>query len=129
MEQGILTEVKESELVRQMVEEVVSPKGYNDIKANVEDFETPARLTRQRDGEEESFIPDATGVLNGRKSYFELALKTDAIRQVVTKWQLMSSVASYKRGKLFLVVPRGHFAFTNRLLNKYPIEAEIIKMD
>lgn len=128
MEQGILTEVKESALIRQMVEEVVTPKGYNDIKANIEDYETPARLSRRKDDEEEAFIPDATGVLNGRKSYFELALKTDSIRQVVTKWQLMSNVASFKRGKLFLVVPRGHFAFASRLLNQYPIEAEIIKM-
>jgi hypothetical protein len=129
MEQGILTEAKEAGLIRQMVEEVISPKGYNDVKANVDDFETPAKLTRRKDGEEEYFIPDATGVLNGRKSYFELAVKTDAVRQVVTKWQLMSSVANFKRGKLFLVVPRGHYAFASRLLGQYPIEAELVKMD
>ena len=126
MEDGILTEVKKPTLIKKVVDKVVSPRGFKKIKANVEDFDTPAKLQRERD--EESYIPDITGVINGRKSYFELSLKTDKIRQVVTKWKLLSRIAGFKRGKLYLIVPRGHYAFTNRVLDKYPIEAKIIRI-
>ncbi len=126
MEEGILTEVKKPTLIKKVIDKVVSPRGYKKIKANVEDFNTPSKLNRERN--DESFIPDITGVRNGRKSYFELALKTDKIRQVVTKWKLLSRMATFKRGKLFLIVPRGHYAFTNRILKKYPIEAKIVRI-
>lgn len=126
MEEGILTEEKKPKLIQKVIDEIVSPRGYKNIRANAEEFDTPARLNRERD--DEVYIPDITGVINGRKSYFELSIKTDKIRQIVTKWKLLSKLASFKRGKLFLVVPRGHYAFTNRVLNKYPIEAKIIRM-
>jgi len=126
MEEGILTEVKKPTLIKKVIEEVVNPRGFKKIKANVEDFNTPSRLNRERD--EESFIPDITGVRNGRKSYFELALKTDKKQQVVTKWKLLSRLATFKRGKLFLIVPSGHYAFTSRLLKKYPIEAKVVRL-
>ncbi len=129
MEEGILTveQQKGSELIREVVDKIVSPRGYKDIRANLEDYDTPSKLSRAGE-DDEAFIPDITGVLNGRKSYFELALKTDKVRPVVTKWKLLSNMAKFKNGKLFLIVPRGHFAFTSRLLNKYPIQAEVIKL-
>ncbi len=130
MEEGILTvhQEKDSDMIRQVVEEVVSPRGYKDIRANLEDYESPSKLMRRQGDEEEFFIPDATGVINGRKSYFELALKTDKVRQVVTKWKLLANMAAFKRGKLFLIAPRGHYAFASRLLNKYAIQAEIVRL-
>lgn len=115
-------------MIRDIVENFISRKGYNNIRANLEDFETPAKLTRRVKGEEESFIPDATATMNGRKSYFEVSLKTENTRPVVTKWKLLSNLASLKNGKFFLLVPRGHMAFTNRLVTQYTIEAEIVKL-
>ena len=126
MENGILTNAKDEVLVRKMIDKVIVPKGYQNVKANTEGFDTPAKLTRPN--EEEAFIPDATATLNGRKSYFELAQKTDDLQEVVTKWKLLSNLASYKDGKLFLVVPHGNLAFTNRILDNYPIRAEVVKL-
>ncbi len=130
MDTGILTEEKDVALIQQMVEEIVAPRGYKDIKANFGDYETPARLSRKNsNGEDtESFIPDATGVINGRKSYFELAMKSDSQQATITKWKLMSSIAHFKRGKLYLIAPRGHYAFVDRLLKLYPINAEVLKL-
>ncbi|MCB0375845.1 MAG: hypothetical protein KDD04_08000, partial [Sinomicrobium sp.] len=66
-------------------------------------------------------------ILNGRKSYFELVQKTDELQEVITKWKLLSNLASFKDGKLFLIVPHGNLAFTNRILDNYSIQAEVIK--
>lgn len=127
MEDGILTDAKDEVLVRKLIEQVVLPRGYQNVRANLDGYDTPAKLSRAKE-DDEAFIPDATGVLNGKKSYFELAQKTDDLQEVVTKWKLLSNLASYKNGKLFLVVPHGHLAFTNRILNNYPIQAEVIKI-
>ncbi len=122
----MLTPVKEPEMIKDAIENVVSPRGFKDIRANIEDFETPARLSRSED--DSAFIPDITGVINGRKSYFELVFKTDKLRAMVTKWKLLSKIAAFKRGKLFLIVPRGNYAFTDRILKKYRIQAKILKV-
>lgn len=129
MENGILTEAqqKDAEMIDLLLEKVVKKKGFENICANAEGYETPAKIRRGQDSEE-YFIPDCTGEVNGRKSYFELGMKSDNERELVTKWRLLSSLASYKHGKLYLAVPRGHMAFTTRILADYPIQAEIVKL-
>jgi hypothetical protein len=126
MEDGLFTEIKHPSLIKTMVQKLVRPKGFEIVKANVEGYEPPARLKRK--GEDEGFIPDATGTINGKKSYFELALKTEKISDLVTKWKLMSNLAQFRGGKLYLVAPKGHVAFTNRLLKDYPIQAKLVKI-
>ena len=129
MEQGILTEgqQKDVELIEKLLDKVVKKKGFENICANAEGYETPAKIRRGKDTDE-YFIPDVTGEVNGRKSYFELGMKTEDHRQLVTKWRLLSTIANLKHGKLYLAVPRGHMAFTNRILADYPINAEVVKI-
>ncbi|MBB4080591.1 hypothetical protein GGR28_003226 [Lewinella aquimaris] len=129
MENGILTDAqqKDAELIKALLEKIVNKKGFDNVKANAEGYETPAKIRRSKDTDE-YFIPDVTGEVNGRKSYFELGMKTEDERELVTKWRLLSSLAAYKHGKLYLAVPRGHMAFTNRILADYPIQAEVVKI-
>jgi len=129
MENGILTEAqqKDPELIQLLLDKIVKKKGFENVRANAEGYETPAKIRRGKDTEE-YFIPDCTGEVNGRKSYFELGMKSDDERELVTKWRLLSSLANYKHGKLYLAVPRGHMAFTNRILADYPIQAEVVKL-
>ena len=126
MEDGLFTEIKQPSMIKAMVKKLVKPKGFETIKANIEGYEAPALLKRK--GEDEGFVPDATGTLNGKKSYFELALKTEKTSDLVTKWKLLSNLAQFRGGKLYLVAPKGHVAFTNRLLKDYPIQAKLVKI-
>ena len=130
MEQGILTEDqgKDPEMITTMIEKLVQRKGVDQIKANADGYETPSPIRRNKDGEEIVYIPDVTGTINGRKSYFELGMKAEDERSLVTKWRLLSDLAGIKNGKLYLAVPRGHMAFTNRILADYPIRAEVVKI-
>ncbi|HMP23722.1 MAG TPA: hypothetical protein PKC76_06300 [Saprospiraceae bacterium] len=124
---GILTTEKDQRWIQTMIDKIVKPRGYSDIKANLEGYEPPARLSR-REEEDEAYVPDATAVSYGRKMYFELAVKTDREREVVSKWKLMSRLASAKAGKFFLIAPRGHVAFAQRLVKLYDISAEVIRI-
>lgn len=125
METGILTEGKSPELILEVIQKIVNRKGYQGIKANVEDYETPSRL--QRKGEE-AFIPDITGVKAGKKSYFEIAVKSEDIQETITKWKLLSSLARMQSGALYLISPKGHFAFTQKLIRDHDIPATIVRL-
>lgn len=129
MEETHLTDTqdKETELFETMIKKIVSGKGFDEIKANIEGYDTPAKLV-DRKNEGVFFIPDVTGVINGRKSYFELGMKTTDETALVTKWRILSNLAAYKNGKLYLAVPRGHMAFTNRIIADYQIKAEVVKI-
>ena len=69
---------------------------------------------------------DATGVSRGRKSYFEIALKTEDVRRRISKWMLLSTMALMKGGKLFLFAPKGHKTFAEKVVKKHLLNAEII---
>ncbi len=102
----------------------VKKRGFSNIKANHEDYETPAHYSRQGDSEDQ-IIPDISGLKTGGKSYIEIATKTDMVHDKVSKWKLLSLMAARKGGKLYLLTPRGHKRFAEELVKDYNVNAEI----
>lgn len=102
----------------------VENKGFSDIRANYADYEAPAKYASQ--DKDRSFTPDITGKKRGKKSYIEIALKTDEIRKRITKWKLLAQLSALKGGKLFLLAPNGHKSFTERMLRKYNLNAQVV---
>lgn len=109
-------------------------KGFENIKANVEGFETPKTFTRKTDApEDDEVIPDATAINHGVKHYFEIAVKPKGkdkgIRQrLISKWKLLSFLAERKGGKLYLFAPHGNKSFTRSIMEKYGIKASFISL-
>ncbi|MCP4439257.1 MAG: hypothetical protein GY810_09980 [Aureispira sp.] len=116
------------EALYQKVIEWVGKRGYSEIKANIDDFETPSKFVRKMNGEDQDMIPDITALKHNRKAYFEIAQKIEDSSLTVTKWKLLSTMASMKKGKLFIMAPKGHKMFTNRLVNTYEINAEVVSI-
>ena len=104
--------------------EWVSRKPVLSMKANSEGYEAPKIFRNQRTDEEVqadiSFITQG-----GSKYYTEIALKSEAPQKLVTKWKLLSLMASVKRGKLHLLAPKGHKMFTQRLIDQHNINAQV----
>lgn len=123
---GILTEIKEETIVKRAIDQILSVRTFDKVKANIDGFETPSQLSKTSG--EGAFVPDITGTKNGRKFYFEVAIKNRKIADTISKWKLLSQLASLRDGKFYLLVPKGNFAFVRRLLSKYSVEAQIIKM-
>ncbi|HMN91110.1 MAG TPA: hypothetical protein PKD70_11270 [Saprospiraceae bacterium] len=126
IKEGMLTNTKDERWIHQMLSKVIRPRGYEQIRANAEGYELPAALSR-KDGEI-AYIPDATAVLHGRKCYFELALKTERVREVASKWKLMSMLAAAREGQFFIVAPRGHVAFAEKILKQHHILAAVVRI-
>ena len=101
-------------------------QGFQNIKANYMDYETPAQFNRK--GQEAAFIPDITGTGLGGKNYVEIAMKSEDIPNMVSKWKLLSTMASIKGGKFYLLAPRGHKAFTVNIVEKHNLEAKVVSI-
>ncbi len=105
----------------------VKSQGYDKVRANIEGFDAPGTFRRDTDGGE-IMAPDITGVKSKRKSYFEIALKDEDYDHNVSKWKLISAVASQQNGKLYLLAPHGHKAFAVRTIERHDIDAEVIAL-
>lgn len=99
-------------------------RGFKKIKAKIAHYDDPTSY--RRPGEEQAFIPDVTGLKVGNKSYIELATKSDNTKRKVSKWKLLSTLAMQKGGKLYLLTPRGHKSFVERLVKSHYLNAEVI---
>ncbi len=100
-------------------------RGFKSIKANTDDYETPSHFSRP-DGDK--VIPDVTGMQSSGKSYVEIATKTDDVQRRISKWKLLSTMAQVKGGKLYLLAPRGHKAFTENIVKDYNLDARVISV-
>lgn len=98
--------------------------GFKKIKANHEGYPTPTQYLPKKEGE--PFVPDISGLRSGHKSYVEIATKTDNLQRKVSKWELLSTLAGMKGGKLFLLAPRGHKSFADEIVKRYQLRAEVI---
>lgn len=116
------------ELLYQKVIEWVEKRGYSEIKANIDEFDTPSKFVRKIDGEEQDVIPDITALKHNRKAYFEIAQKVADSTLTVTKWKLLGTMAKVKKGKLFIMAPKGHKMFATKIINTYEINAELVSV-
>ncbi len=126
MQKGVLTDIKEEKTIRRALNKVLKLRGFEKVRANIEGFDTPSRLTKPQ--EDISYVPDITAVKRGGKSYFEIAVKSSRIQEIISKWRLLSELARLRHGKFYLLVPRGNYAFVRRTLDAHPIEAEVLKL-
>lgn len=102
----------------------IQRKGFFNIRSITKDFEYPkAYRSLQKDYE---VTPDVTALKAGNKHYFEVALKTELVHNLVSKWMLLQQLAQAQGGKLHLYAPKGHKAFAQRIINTYNIRARIV---
>ncbi|MTI20817.1 hypothetical protein E1176_07280 [Fulvivirga sp. RKSG066] len=105
----------------------IEKKGFIEIKADYADYETPAKLVSQNNSDE--YIPDATALNRlGNKAYFEISRKIKETEKLVNKWKVLETLANIKRGVFQIFVPHGSMKFTKELVNKYNINAELVKL-
>lgn len=104
--------------------EWVSKKASNTFKASVDGYE-PTKVFRNKSTGYEIQPDFSFETLGGSKSYTEIAIKSDSPQKLVTRWKLLSLMAAMKQGKLYLLAPKGHKMFTQKLVDKNNINATI----
>lgn len=99
-------------------------KATDSLKTIYKGFEDPKIFTNK--ATQEVIQADMSYITSsGAKHYSDIALKTENTKKLVSKWKLLSFMASSKRGKLHLLAPNGHKAFTRKLIDRHNINAQI----
>ncbi len=102
----------------------VKNRGSHNIKAVSEGYDEPRVFTnKSTQAIVQADISYQTA--NGAKHFTDIALKSDNVQKLVTRWKLLSIMAGLKRGKLHLLTPKGHKMFTQKIVNQYNINALI----
>lgn len=101
-------------------------RGFSNIKADMEGFETPKSYTKKSTGN--PVTPDITATKNGRKYLFDISLKSEKPTMLKSKWVFLDTLSRMKSSRFRIITFRGHYKFTNTLLqelnlgNKQPIK-------
>ncbi|WP_452219542.1 hypothetical protein [Lacinutrix salivirga] len=89
-------------------------RGFENIKADTEGYETPKSYTKK--GSDISITPDIVATKEGRKHYFDISLKSEKTKLLKSKWLFLNTLSALKSHKFRLITTRGHFKFTNDML-------------
>lgn len=89
--------------------------GYKNIKADMEGFETPKSYVKK--GSNISITPDIVAEKEGRKHIFDISLKTSRTHLLKSKWLFLDAFSILKSHSFKLITTRGHYKFTNEMLN------------
>ncbi len=105
----------------------VEKRDFQEVRSVFEGYEEPMSFTSSTSQLEVQ--PDITALKGGTsKSYIEVAMKSDTPQDTVTRWKLLSTLASMKNGQLYLLIPRGHKAFTAGLVETHGVQAKMISI-
>ncbi|WP_138433355.1 hypothetical protein [Winogradskyella algicola] len=89
--------------------------GYNNIKADLEGYETPKSYHKR--GSDIDITPDIVAEKEGRKHIFDLSLKSKRPKLLKSKWLFLNTLSQLKSYRFRLITTRGHYKFTNETID------------
>jgi hypothetical protein len=89
--------------------------GYENIKADTDGYETPKSYVKV--GSDITVTPDIVAEKEGRKHFFELSLKSSKPKLLKSKWLFLNTLSNLKSHRFRLITTRGHYKFTNEMLD------------
>ena len=103
------------DLLKQSVEHLEA-RGFNNIKVDMDGFDTPKSYIVKRTGK--PVTPDITATKNGRKYLFDISLKSEKPTLLKSKWLLLDTLSRMQSNRFRIITFRGHYKFTDTLLEE-----------
>ena len=100
--------------------------GYDNIKADLEGYKQPKSFVKKENNA--VITPDITAYKRTKKYFFELSLKSDKPKLLKTKWRLLDVVTRMKAQRFRIITTKGHYSFTNKILDELHLDKVILKM-
>ncbi len=101
-------------------------KGFDNIKANMEGYETPKSYIKK--GSDVTITPDIVAEKEGRKHYFEIGLKSEEPTLLKSKWRFLDVLTRMKDHRFKIVTRRGHYKFTQDMIDDLNLDKNPIKL-
>ncbi|ALJ06233.1 hypothetical protein APS56_14295 [Pseudalgibacter alginicilyticus] len=89
-------------------------RGFENIKADAVGYDTPKSYSKV--GSNINITPDIVAEKEGRKHYFDLSLKSEMPKLLKSKWLFLNTLSALKSHRFRIITTRGHFQFTNSML-------------
>jgi len=89
-------------------------RGFENIKADMDGYETPKSFSKV--GSDISITPDIVAIKEGRKHYFDISLKSEEPKLLKSKWLFLKTLSNLKSHRFKLITKRGHYKFTQDML-------------
>jgi len=112
----IKIEKQENQDVLQQSVEHLEARGFNNIKVDMDGYETPKSYLKKSSGN--SVTPDITATKNGIKYFFDISLKSEKPTLLKSKWLFLDTLSRMKSNRFRIITFRGHYKFTDTLLNE-----------
>ena len=103
-------------------------KGFENIKADIEGYETPKSYLKKGRGDDVTITPDIVAEKAGRKHYFEIGLKSSETTLLKSKWRFLDVLTRMKDDRFKVITRRGHYKFTQDMLDDLNLDKEPIKL-
>jgi len=103
-------------------------KGFDNIKADIEGYETPKSYLKKGRGSDVSITPDIVAEKAGRKHYFEIGLKSEESTLLKSKWRFLDVLTRMKDDRFKVITRRGHYKFTQDMLDDLNLDKVPIKL-
>lgn len=88
--------------------------GYENIKADIDDYETPKSYIKK--GSTINITPDIVAIKQGQKYVFDISLKSEKPKLLKSKWLFLNTLSNLKSYHFRLITTRGHYKFTEQML-------------
>ena len=123
-----MVQVDKSESTETIKESIVylENKGYENIKADIEGYETPKSYHKK--DSEDTITPDIVAERAGIKHYFEISLKSQKPRLLKSKWRFLDVITRMRNQRFKIITKRGHYKFTNEMLEDLNLQKNLIKL-
>ena len=109
--------------------EYLEERGFENIKADVEGYESPKSYIRKGRGQETTITPDIVAERNGEEYIYEVSLKSEKPRLLKSKWKFLQLLSNMKNKKFKIITTRGHDKFTNTMLSDLDMQKNLIKIN
>lgn len=100
--------------------------GYENIKADLEGYEQPKAFVKKENNM--VITPDITAYKRTKKYFFELGIISEKPKLLKTKWRLLDVVTRMKDQRFKIITTKGHYSFTNKILNELNLDKTLIKI-
>lgn len=106
--------------------EYLENRGYENIKADMEGYETPKSYHKK--DSDVNITPDIVADRAGVKHYFEVGLKSQKPTLLKSKWRFLEVISRMKNQRFKIITRRGHYKFTQDILDELNLDKKLIKL-
>ncbi|WP_070138286.1 hypothetical protein [Crocinitomix algicola] len=122
----ILDEKQEHKALIEKTINYLEDKGYENIKADIDGYETPKSFKMPSKGIE--ITPDIVAENNGRVQYIEVGLKSQDIPLLKTKWKFLKTLAELKNRNFRVIAHKGSYGFSDKLMNEINLNKSALRI-